>query len=72
MLTLFPFTTPITVVLRMGLADLPLWQILVSIGLMIVTIIGLLVLLAKVFHTFLLMHGKTPRPADIIRYLRQA
>jgi ABC-2 type transport system permease protein len=71
-LTLFPFTAPITVVLRMGLADIPLWQILLSIGLMIATIIGLLVLVAKIFRTFLLMHGKTPRLGEIIRYLRQA
>jgi ABC-2 type transport system permease protein len=71
-MTLFPFTAPITVVLRMGLADIPLWQILLSIGIMIATIIGLLVLVAKIFRTFLLMHGKTPRLGEIIRYLRQA
>ncbi|MFC1865683.1 ABC transporter permease [Chloroflexota bacterium] len=71
-LTLFPFTAPITVVLRMGLADIPLWQILVSITIMIVTIIGLLMIIAKIFRTFLLMHGKTPRLGEIIRYLRQA
>ena len=71
-LTLFPFTAPITVILRTGLADIPLWQILLSIGIMIATIIGLLILVAKIFRTFLLMHGKTPRLGEIIRYLRQA
>lgn len=72
LLTLFPFTAPITVILRLGLSDIPAWQIAVSIILMIATIIGLLVLVAKIFRTFLLMHGKTPKLGEIIRYLRQA
>lgn len=72
LLTLFPLTAPITVMLRMGMTDIPVWQFAVSIGLMIATIIGLLVLVAKVFRTFLLMHGKTPRLGEIVRYLRQA
>jgi ABC-2 type transport system permease protein len=71
-LTLFPLTAPITVMLRMGITDIPVWQFAVSIGLMIATIIGLLVLVAKIFRTFLLMHGKTPRLGEIVRYLRQA
>ena len=70
-LTIFPFTAPITVMLRMGLTDIPIWQLAVSMILMIATILGLLVLVAKIFHTFLLMHGKTPRLGEIVRYLRQ-
>jgi ABC-2 type transport system permease protein len=72
LLTMFPLTAPVTVMLRMGLTDIPVWQLAVSIGLMIATIIGLLWLVAKVFRTFLLMYGKTPRLGEIVRYLRQA
>ena len=72
LLTLFPFTAPITVMLRLGLSDIPVWQIAVSIILMVITIIGLLIVAAKIFRTFLLMHGKTPRLGEIVRYLRQA
>jgi len=71
-LTIFPFTAPITVMLRMGLTDIPIWQLAVSMILMIATILGLLVLAAKIFRTFLLMHGKTPRLREIVRYIRQA
>jgi len=70
-LTIFPFTAPITVMLRMGLTDIPIWQLAVSMILMIATILGLLVLAAKIFRTFLLMHGKTPRLREIVRYIRQ-
>ena len=71
-LTIFPFTAPITVMLRMGLTDIPIWQLAVSMILMVATILGLLVLAAKIFRTFLLMHGRTPRLREIVRYLRQA
>jgi len=71
-LTMFPLTEPVTVMLRMGLADIPIWQYAVSMGLMVLTIIGLLFLVAKIFRVFLLMYGKTPKMGEIIRYLRQA
>jgi ABC-2 type transport system permease protein len=70
--TIFPFTAPITVIIRMGVADIPLWQLAISIALIIVTIIGLLFLVAKIFRTFLLMHGKTPKISEIFKYLKQA
>jgi ABC-2 type transport system permease protein len=71
-LTLFPFTTPITVMIRLAFADIPAWQLVLSIGLMIAAIIGSLWLAAKVFRTFLLMYGKGPTLGEIIRCLREA
>ena len=71
-LTFIPFTAPITVMMRMGIADIPLWELGVSIALIIATIIGLLFVVAKIFRTFLLMYGKTPKISEIIKILRQA
>ncbi|HEY87344.1 MAG TPA: ABC transporter permease [Dehalococcoidia bacterium] len=71
-LTLFPITAPITVMIRMGLTNIPAWELALSITLLVVTIIGSLVLAAKVFRTFLLMYGKRPRLREIIRCLREA
>jgi len=71
-LTFFPFTAPITVILRLGVTDIPLWELAVSIGLMILTIMGMLWLAAKIFRIFLLMYGKTPRLGEVVRYLRQS
>ncbi|MDD4923889.1 MAG: ABC transporter permease [Dehalococcoidales bacterium] len=71
-LTFIPFTAPITVMMRMGIAEIPLWQLGISVVLIIATIIGLLFVVAKIFRTFLLMYGKTPRLGEIIRMLRQA
>ena len=71
-LTVFPITAPISTMIRIGSADIPFWEIALSITIMIGTIIGALWLSAKVFRTYLLMYGKTPRIGDIIRSLRQA
>ena len=71
-LTFIPFTAPITVMMRMGIAEIPLWELGISIALIIATIIGLLFIVAKIFRTFLLMYGKTPKISEIIKILRQA
>jgi len=71
-LTLIPITAPMSVFVRLGLSEIPLWELLVGIGLMIAGIIGSLLLVSKAFRIFLLMYGKTPSPREIIRYLRES
>jgi ABC-2 type transport system permease protein len=71
-LTLFPLTAPLTVILRMGVADIPTWQLVTSMVLMVLTAVGSIFLAGKVFRTFLLMYGKTPKLTEIIRMIRQA
>lgn len=70
--TLFPITAPVTVMLRLGLTDIPTWELIASIALLVIFIIGSLVLAAKVFRSFLLMYGKRPRLGEIIKSLREA
>ena len=70
-LTLIPVTAPMSVFVRLGLSEIPLWELLVSIGLMIAGIVGGIFLAAKAFRVFLLMYGKTPGPREIIHYLRE-
>ncbi len=70
-LTLIPVTAPMSVFIRLGLSEIPLWELLVSIGLMIAGIVGGIFLAAKAFRVFLLMYGKTPSPREIVRYLRE-
>jgi ABC-2 type transport system permease protein len=70
-LTLIPVTAPMSVFIRLGLSEIPLWELLVSIGLLIAGIVGGIFLAAKAFRVFLLMYGKTPSPREIVRYLRE-
>jgi ABC-2 type transport system permease protein len=71
-LTMIPITAPMTVFLRLGLSEIPLWQILVSIALMMGSIVGGIWVASRAFRVFLLMYGKTPRLSEIVRQLRQS
>ncbi len=71
-LTMIPITTPLMVFVRLGTSGIPTWELVLSISILIAGIIGGLVLVAKVFRTFLLMYGKRPGLGEIIRCLREA
>jgi len=71
-LTMIPFTAPTMVFIRLGTSGIPTWELALSIALLVISIIGALVLAAKVFRTFLLMYGKRPKLGEIIKCLREA
>jgi ABC-2 type transport system permease protein len=71
-LTLFPVTAPMSVFVRMGMSEIAPWEIVASVCLLILSIIGGLWLAAKAFRIFLLMYGKTPKFVEVLRLLRQA
>lgn len=57
-LSLIPFTAPNTIMTRMAVTSVPLWQLLTAIGLLIVTIIFLIRAVARMFRAQLLLTGK--------------
>ena len=69
-LTIFPITAPVEVMIRFGVSEIPAWQLVASIAALVLSIIGILLLTIKVFRTHLLMYGKRPRFWDIIQSLR--
>ena len=71
-LTFIPITAPITVIVRLGLSEIPLWELLLSISILILSIWGFFVLCTKLFRTYLLMYGKRPDLKEIIRSFRNA
>ena len=71
-LTFIPITAPITVIVRLGLSEIPLWELLLSIGILILSIWGCFVLCTKLFRTYLLMYGKRPDLKEIIRSFKEA
>lgn len=71
-LSIFPFTAPIQIMLRLGVSDVPAWQIVTSIGVLGLSIIVALVFSTKIFRTFMLMYGKRPSIAEIIQGLKTA
>jgi len=71
-LTLIPMTAPVTVMIRLGLSEIPAWELAVSIGLLILACLGLLVVASRVFRAFLLMYGKRPGLQEIVKSMREA
>jgi ABC-2 type transport system permease protein len=71
-LTIFPVTAPVTVMIRLGLAQIPVWEIAASIGVLVLSIFGCFILAAKLFRTYLLMYGKRPAFSEIVHSFRNA
>jgi ABC-2 type transport system permease protein len=69
-LSIFPFSAPVEVMLRFGITGIPVWQIFTSVAVLILSIIGGLLLSAKLLRTYILMYGKRPSPREIIRSLK--
>jgi len=69
-LTIFPITAPVTTMLRLGVSDVPIWQLVVSIVVLGLSIVGVLFVAIRVFRIYLLMYGKRPNWGEIIQNLR--
>ena len=69
-LTIFPITAPVTLMMRLGSTDVAAWQIGVSILVLLLSVAGGLLLTARIVRTYLLMYGKRPGLGEIIRNLK--
>ncbi|MGP8321320.1 MAG: ABC transporter permease [Methanosarcinaceae archaeon] len=69
-LSMFPLTSPIAMMGRIAATDVPLYQILASILILVASVFFVIVLSARLFRTALLMYGKRPKISEIIRYMR--
>jgi len=71
-LTIFPITAPIQTLIRVGVSDVPSWQIAASLGVLTLSVIAGLYLAEKVFRIFMLMYGKRLSFKEIVQGLRYA
>jgi ABC-2 type transport system permease protein len=69
-LTIFPITAPVQTMLRLGLMEIPIWQLVASMVVLALSIVGGLLLAIRVFQVHLLMHGRKPSLGEIVRNLR--
>lgn len=66
-LSLFPLTAPVTLAARAAFTVLPVWQIVVSLGLLYATAFGALWLAGRAFRLGMLQYGKRLKLAEIFR-----
>lgn len=69
--TLFPLTAPVAAIMKLSIGAMPVWELLLSIAILIASIIGAMWLASRVFRTFLLMYGKRPSLREVRRYIRE-
>ena len=68
--SLFPFASVIVMPARMSLIDVPLWQLIASVVINILTIILIFPIAGKIYHVGILRTGKKPKWSEVIKWLR--
>lgn len=69
LLSLFPLFTPILMLMRMTYVFPPLWQVYLSIFLLIITTFLIILATSKIFRTGILLYGKRPSFREILRWV---
>lgn len=64
-LSLFPLTSPVAMLTRMGATTVPISQILASIFILLISVHVVILLSSRLFRTYLLMYGKRPKVKEI-------
>ncbi len=69
-MSIFPLTAPIAMTSRLVIANVPVWQVALSLGLLALTGIGIMWLAGRAFRVNLLLAGQLPKLKDLPRLLR--
>lgn len=62
-----PFTSPMSMFTRIAMSTVPMWEIALSIGILAVSVVGVGVLSARIYRLGVMLYGKKPNLAKIIR-----
>jgi ABC-2 type transport system permease protein len=71
-LSLFPLTSPVAMLSRMGATSVPVYQILTSILILFVSVHVTILLSSRLFMAYLLMYGKRPSLREILKSIKAA
>ena len=67
-----PFTSPIAMFARIAMSTVPVYQIVLSIGILTVSVVGIGVLSAKIYRVGVLLYGTPPKIGAILKAVWQA
>ena len=71
-LSFFPFTAPLLMFMRISVQPPPLWQIGLSVAILLGTILLVAWLAGRIYRVGILMYGKKPTLPEIVRWARAA
>lgn len=69
-MSLIPFCSPLLMYLRISLQMPPVWQVGLSIALMLGTIYALIWVASRIYRVGILMYGKKPTLPEVLRWLK--
>ena len=67
-----PFWTPTTMLMRVGISHVAWWEILLTIGLMLIAIIICTIISARIYRLGVLMYGQKPGLRQLVKLVRGA
>ena len=71
-LSLIPFCTPLLMYIRILVETPPVWQITLSLVLLVGTIYAMLAICSRIYRVGILMYGKRPTLPEIMKWLKYA
>jgi ABC-2 type transport system permease protein len=69
-ISMFPPCAPITMFLRLASQFPPMWQIALSLGLMVLSVVVVLWISSRIYRVGILMYGKRATLPEMVRWLR--
>lgn len=66
--SMFPFTSPVIMMVRVPYG-LPMWELLLSMGILVASIYGTIWVAGKIYRTGILMYGKKVNFKEIVKWL---
>jgi ABC-2 type transport system permease protein len=67
LMSMIPFTSPVAMIVRVAMTTVPVWQILLSAGILLITVLVVMQIAARVFRAQMLNYGKRPGIREIWR-----
>jgi len=71
-LSLVPFTTPIATPVRWTAGSMPTWELVMSLVILAIAIVGVTWIAARIYRVGILMTGKRPTVKELVRWVRTA
>lgn len=65
-----PFFAPVLMALRISLQTPPVWQIALSLALLVLTTVAVMYGAAKIYRVGVLMYGKRRTVVELVRWMR--
>jgi ABC-2 type transport system permease protein len=69
-LSLFPITSPVAMLVRIGATEVPFYQIAASLFILMLSIHGVIIFSSRLFRAYLLTYGKRPAVREILKNMR--